>query len=93
MVTATRPLYQPQVPHTVWGTLAAPQRGQSLREGASRRQLLARRIRVFDFDFFFFGTATAVSLLTTIYRQIACRRLIQASGSLGVSSERRSFSS
>lgn len=59
---ATRPLYQPQVPHTVWGSLAAWQRGQVLREGADRRQLDARRMRVFDFDFFFLGTATVVSL-------------------------------
>ncbi len=62
MVTATRPLYQPQLPHTVWGILAALQRGQVLRDGASRRQLEARRMRVLDFDFFFLGTATVVSL-------------------------------
>jgi hypothetical protein len=60
--TATRPLYQPQVPHTVWGNLAALQRGHVLRDGATRRQLEARRMRVFDFDFFFLGTATVVSL-------------------------------
>jgi len=59
---ATRPLYQPQVPHTVCGNLAAAQRGQVLRDGAERRQLEARRMRVFDFDFFFLGTATVVSL-------------------------------
>lgn len=62
MVTATRPLYQPHVPHTVWGILAALQRGQVLRDGATRRQLEARRIRVFIFDFFFLGTATVDSL-------------------------------
>ena len=45
----------------MWGNLAAEQRGQMLRAGADNRQLLARRLRVFDFDFFFFGTATAVS--------------------------------
>jgi hypothetical protein len=33
-----------------------------LRDGAERRQLEARRMRVFDFDFFFLGTATVVSL-------------------------------
>jgi|GEM_PF-1924695 len=44
------------------GRLAAPQRGQLLREGAMRRQFEARRIRVFDFEVFFFGTATVVSL-------------------------------
>jgi hypothetical protein len=60
--TATRPLYQPQVPHTVWGSFAAWQRGQVLRDGAPRRQFEARRMRVFDFDFFFLGTATVVSL-------------------------------
>jgi hypothetical protein len=37
--------------------LAAPQRGQTLREGAARFQAPARRLRVFDFDFFFLGTA------------------------------------
>ena len=60
--TATRPLYQPQVPHTVWGSLVAAQRGHVLRAGADRRQFDARRMRVFDFDFFFLGTATVVSL-------------------------------
>ncbi len=60
--TATRPLYQPQVPHTVWGSFVAEQRGQVLRAGADRRQFDARRMRVFDFDFFFLGTATVVSL-------------------------------
>jgi hypothetical protein len=56
---AWRPWYQPHSPHTMWGTLADPQRGQLLRGGASSVQLLARRIRVFDLDFFFLGTATA----------------------------------
>jgi len=55
-------LYQPQLPHTTWGSLADWHRGQVLREGAPRRQLDARRMRVFDFDFFFLGTATVVSL-------------------------------
>ena len=54
---AWRPLYQPQVGHTVWGNFAAWQRGQLLRAGALRVQLLARRLRVLDLDFFFFGTA------------------------------------
>jgi len=48
----------------VWGSLTALQRGQVLREGASRRQLEARRIRVFDFDIFLLGTATVVSLVS-----------------------------
>ncbi len=60
--TATRPLYQPHVPHTVWGIFVAEQRGHVLRAGAERRQFDARRMRVFDFDFFFLGTATVVSL-------------------------------
>lgn len=47
----------------MWGSLTALQRGQVLREGASRRQLEARRIRVFDFDIFLLGTATVVSLV------------------------------
>ena len=48
----------------MWGSLTALQRGQALREGASRRQLEARRIRVFDFDIFLLGTATVVSLVS-----------------------------
>jgi len=58
--TATRFLYQPQALHTVWGNLAAPQRGQRLRDGASSLQAPARWLRVFIFDFFFFGTATSI---------------------------------
>lgn len=48
----------------MWGSLTALQRGQVLREGASRRQFEARRIRVFDFDIFLLGTATVVSLVS-----------------------------
>ena len=48
----------------MWGSLTALQRGQVLREGASTRQLEARRIRVFDFDIFLLGTATVVSLVS-----------------------------
>ena len=40
------------------GVFALPQRGQLLRAGADNFQLLARRLRVFDFDFFLLGTAT-----------------------------------
>ena len=58
---ATRFLYQPQAPQTVWGSLAAPQRGHRLREGDPSFQAPARWLRVFDFDFFFLGTATAIS--------------------------------
>jgi hypothetical protein len=57
--TATRFLYQPQVGHTTWGSLAEPQRGQIERAGSDSRQALARRLRDFDLDFFFFGTAIA----------------------------------
>ena len=35
---AWRPWYQPQLPHTTWGSLVAPQRGQLLRAGASSFQ-------------------------------------------------------
>jgi len=56
---AWRPAYQPQFPHTMWGCLAALQRGQTLREGSLRVHADARRLRLFDFDVFFFGTAIA----------------------------------
>ena len=56
--TTTRFLYQPHTGHTVCGLFALPQRGQVLRAGADSFQLLARRLRVFDFEVFFFGTAT-----------------------------------
>jgi hypothetical protein len=42
--------------------LAAEQRGQMLRDGASSFQAAARWLRVFIFDFFFLGTATGISL-------------------------------
>jgi hypothetical protein len=54
---AWRPWYHPQLPHTTWGNLAEPQRGQTLRAGASRRQAADRRLRLLDFEVFFFGTA------------------------------------
>jgi hypothetical protein len=56
---AWRPWYQPQFPHTTWGTLAAPHRGQTLRDGAFTVQADARRLRLFIFDVFFLGTAIA----------------------------------
>ena len=34
---AWRPWYQPQLPHTTWGSLTAPQRGQVLRAGCLER--------------------------------------------------------
>ena len=57
---AWRSRYQPQVPQTTWGVLAAPQRGHTLREGAPSFHAAARWLRVFIFDFFFFGTAIAI---------------------------------
>jgi hypothetical protein len=59
---AWRPWYQPQFPHTTWGTLAEPQRGQTLRDGASRVQAEARRLRLLDLEVFFLGTAIVVVL-------------------------------
>src|SRR5215218_3641842 len=59
--SATRPLYHPQEGQTVCGRLAEPQRGHTLREGASSFQAPARRLRLFDFDFFFLGTAMVLS--------------------------------
>jgi hypothetical protein len=56
---AWRLWYQPQVPHTTWGTFAAEQRGQMLRAGAASFQFAARRLRDFIFEVFFFGTAIA----------------------------------
>lgn len=62
--TTTRSLYQPQLPQTVWGVLALPQRGQMLRGGVCSFHALARRLRVFDFDVFFLGTAIVRSFAT-----------------------------
>lgn len=56
--TAWRPLYQPQLEQTVWGTLAWRHWGQMLRAGTDSFHALARRLRDLDFDAFFFGTAT-----------------------------------
>jgi hypothetical protein len=56
---AWRPWYQPQLPHTMWGTFATPQRGQTLREGAFSVHAEARRLRLFIFEVFFLGTAIA----------------------------------
>jgi hypothetical protein len=39
--------------------LAAPHRGQTLRDGALTVQADARRLRLFIFDVFFLGTAIA----------------------------------
>ena len=54
-----RPLYQPQVGHTVWGSLAEEHCGQTLRAGAWRRQADARRLLLFALLVFFLGTAIA----------------------------------
>ena len=43
----------------MWGTLAAPHRGQTLREGAFSVHAEARRLRLFIFEVFFLGTAIA----------------------------------
>ena len=60
---AWRPAYQPQLPHTTWGSLVALQRGQMLRGAGLSVQLEARRLRLFDLEVFFFGTAMVVSTL------------------------------
>lgn len=57
---AMRPLYQPQEPHTRWGSLAEPQRVQVERAGADSDHAAARRLRVLALDFFFFGTAMLI---------------------------------
>jgi hypothetical protein len=59
---AWRPWYQPQFPHTTWGSLAEPHRGQTLRDGASRVQAEALRLRLLDLEVFFLGTAIVVVL-------------------------------
>lgn len=54
---ATRPLYQPQLPHTTWGSLTELQRGHRLRAGVFSVQADARRLRLLDFDILRLGTA------------------------------------
>jgi hypothetical protein len=54
---AWRPWYQPQLPHTMWGNLVAPHRGQVLRGAVETVQAEARRLRLFDLEVFFLGTA------------------------------------
>jgi hypothetical protein len=54
---AWRPAYQPQLPHTTWGSLLAPHRGQRLRADGASVQLEARRLRLLALEVFFFGTA------------------------------------
>lgn len=61
--------YQPQLPHTVWGTLAEPQRGQTLRDGSSSFQAAARRLRLLLLEVFFFGTAIVLVLESRIRRR------------------------
>jgi hypothetical protein len=65
---AWRPWYQPQLPHTTWGSLAEPQRGQRLRDGASSVHAEARRLRLLLLEVFFLGTAIVVVLLVEIFR-------------------------
>src|SRR5262249_51641649 len=70
---AWRSWYQPQFPHTRWGSLAAPHRGQTLRGGAETVHALARRLRLFDLDVFFLGTAMLmISLAHERVRSIDC---------------------
>lgn len=57
---AWRPWYHPQLPHTMWGNLVAPQRGQVLRDGALTVQAEARRLRLLALEVFFLGTAMIV---------------------------------
>src|SRR4051794_26395266 len=59
---AWRPAYQPQLPHTTWGSLVAWQRGRVLRAGASSFQADARRARLLALLVFFLGTAMRVIL-------------------------------
>ena len=59
--TATRPLYQPQLGQTTWGSLADEHCGHTERAGAFSTQLDARRLRLFDLEVFFFGTAIGVT--------------------------------
>jgi len=60
---AWRPAYQPQLPHTTWGSLEALQRGHTLRAAGFRVQFEARRLRLLALEVFFFGTAMVVSAL------------------------------
>ena len=62
---ACRPLYQPHVGQTTWGSLALWHWGQMLRAGVLRTHALARRLRLLAFDVFFFGTAI-VSFLSFV---------------------------
>ncbi len=54
---AWRPLYQPQLGHTTWGSLAWVHCGHTERAGAFSTQLDARRLRLFALEVFFLGTA------------------------------------
>jgi hypothetical protein len=56
-----RPLYQPQLPHTVCGNFEVEQRGHTLRDGAPSFQAPAMWLWPFILDFFFFGTGIACS--------------------------------
>jgi len=55
--TATRPLYQPQLGHTMWGNLDVAHWGQTLRAGRDSVQFAARRLRVLALLVLRFGTA------------------------------------
>jgi hypothetical protein len=66
------------LPHTTWGNLALPQRGQRLRAGALSVHAAARWLRVFAFYFFFFGTG-----MTEPQRTIRTVRRHSAPGTKG----------
>ena len=65
---ACRPLYQPQFPHTTWGSFADPQRGQRLRAGTSSVQAVARLLRLLALEVFFFGTA--MTMFPALYERM-----------------------
>ena len=59
--TAWRSLYHPHEPHTLWGSLVAPQRSQKLREERLSLQAAALRLRLLALEVFFLGTAIGCS--------------------------------
>lgn len=54
---AWRPRYQPQFPHTTWGSFVCRHCGHVLLAGAPSRHAEARRLRLLALEVFFFGTA------------------------------------
>src|SRR4051794_13538833 len=72
---ACLPPYQPQLPQTTWGSLAWRHWGHSLRGGAARRQLEARRLRLFAFEVFFLGTAIVFSFDLDYSGRVGAQRI------------------